>query len=106
MNAFIAFLSSGTRIVADVSRAVNDRILSVDVLCSNCTEPQWLPLEPNKSYRVAMADYLALGGSMYDFGNLPNDKVDKLGEYITQLKVLEEEHTSITCGYRKHCGLF
>lgn len=48
--------------VYNVTKPLNQRILSVSVLCRECLEPSYEPLVAIKYYRVIGQNFLADGG--------------------------------------------
>ena len=61
---WILLQSSGLKIVYDVKRELNNRIVSLDVLCRVCVYdiPRYEPVVDENYYRVVMPDFLARGG--------------------------------------------
>jgi 5'-nucleotidase len=84
---------SGLKVVFDLSREANNRVVSIDVLCRICENniPKYEPIDLEAFYRVAMPSYLAEGGDHFsmiptNFRNLiygPRD-IDALTDYITK----------------------
>lgn len=56
---------TGLKVVYNVTRPVNERVVSVHVLCQKCLEPRYEPLETDKFYRIIGQDFLANGGDGY-----------------------------------------
>ena len=52
----------GIRVTYDMARDVGERVLSVEVRCTECNIPRWVPLENEKSYRIAIPAYALNGG--------------------------------------------
>lgn len=57
---------SGLKIVYNISRPVNERVLAVDVLCRKCLSPLYEPLDLTKYYRIITQTFLAQGGFYFD----------------------------------------
>ncbi|PIK56976.1 putative 5'-nucleotidase-like [Apostichopus japonicus] len=53
---------SGMKIEYDLLRAPMERVIGVQVLCSECTVPIYEPIMEDVEYRVAMNSYMAGGG--------------------------------------------
>lgn len=53
---------SGIRVEYDVSRPVNQRVVSLAALCTWCRVPRYEPLDPGRTYMVAMPSYVVAGG--------------------------------------------
>ncbi|XP_035530589.1 snake venom 5'-nucleotidase-like [Morone saxatilis] len=53
---------SGIRVKYDVSKPVNQRVVSLSMLCTQCRVPKYEPLEPEKTYTVVMPSYMVSGG--------------------------------------------
>ena len=85
---------SGIKVVIDLSRNANDRIVDIKVLCQKCNMPKYEPLNDTKIYRVVLADYVAKGGAefpMFPDSILPDSTiigprdVDALSDYIQSI---------------------
>ena len=50
----------------DLSREVGDRVVKVLVRCSDCDIPEFVNLDNNKMYTIAMPNFIADGGDGYD----------------------------------------
>lgn len=46
----------------DISRPVNQRVVSLSVLCTKCRVPKYEPLDPEEIYTVVMPSYIVSGG--------------------------------------------
>ncbi|XP_072037104.1 snake venom 5'-nucleotidase-like [Amphiura filiformis] len=57
---------SGMWVTYDISRGPNDRVVDVQVRCTECNIPEYLPLEENKLYKMVMPSFVADGGDGYD----------------------------------------
>uniref|UniRef100_L7M9C2 Putative salivary ecto-5'-nucleotidase/apyrase n=1 Tax=Rhipicephalus pulchellus TaxID=72859 RepID=L7M9C2_RHIPC len=58
-----AFLQvSGIKVVYNLTSPPRSRVVSVDILCTNCTVPVYKPLEPCEVYKVVTTDFVARGG--------------------------------------------
>ncbi|XP_043208332.1 5'-nucleotidase-like [Amphibalanus amphitrite] len=53
---------AGIRVTYDLSRPTGSRIVSLEVLCANCTVPKLEPVVDNVLYRVAVPKFIAEGG--------------------------------------------
>ncbi|XP_037509611.1 protein 5NUC [Rhipicephalus sanguineus] len=47
----------------------NNRVISVNVLCANCSVPIYEPLKCQATYKIVTSDYVARGGDGYKFSN-------------------------------------
>lgn len=56
---------SGLKIVYNITRPVQGRVLSVHVLCQKCLQPHYEPLHTDKFYRVIAQSFLAQGGDNF-----------------------------------------
>lgn len=81
---------SGLRVVYDKSKAENNRIVSVHALCRVCDVPRYEPLDVTKTYRVAIASFLAGGGDGFNMikDNYKNPikgkrDIDALTDYVS-----------------------
>ncbi|KAJ8023878.1 5'-nucleotidase [Holothuria leucospilota] len=56
---------SGLIVSYDLTKPAGSRVLSVEVKCSNCSVPDYEPLQVNKVYKIIIPTYLAGGGDGY-----------------------------------------
>lgn len=47
------------------SEPVGQRVMSVNVLCSECLPQRYDPIDVSRSYRILVSNYLAEGGDGY-----------------------------------------
>ncbi|XP_033099228.1 snake venom 5'-nucleotidase-like [Anneissia japonica] len=81
---------SGIRVKYDMRKESGSRVVEIEVRCSNCTIPHFVPLEPEMVYPVITSSYIADGGDGFEVisqnkisqvsGNLESAM---LAEYIT-----------------------
>ncbi|KAG4079261.1 hypothetical protein HA402_006984 [Bradysia odoriphaga] len=57
------FSSSGIKIVYNISQPVGQRVVSVDLLCNECSVPKYYPLDRAKMYPIIVNSYMAGGGN-------------------------------------------
>uniref|UniRef100_A0A0B8RXZ9 Snake venom 5'-nucleotidase n=1 Tax=Philothamnus irregularis TaxID=1899461 RepID=A0A0B8RXZ9_9SAUR len=83
---------SGIKVVYDLSRKTGNRVISLNVLCTKCRVPTYVPLEMEKSYKVLLPSFLATGGDGYDMlkGDSSNHSSGDLdiaivGDYIKRM---------------------
>lgn len=84
---------SGIRVIYDMNKKPNERVQSVELLCDECTTPQYEPLKETQNYRILTTNYLLEG--LDGFTMLKNKgialsikDVDSLSEYIKQMDVV------------------
>ncbi|XP_029981819.1 5'-nucleotidase [Sphaeramia orbicularis] len=53
---------SGIHVKYDLSRPVNQRVVSLSMLCTHCRVPKYEPLDPEKTYTIVMPAYMVDGG--------------------------------------------
>ncbi|XP_013918203.1 PREDICTED: snake venom 5'-nucleotidase-like, partial [Thamnophis sirtalis] len=56
---------SGIKVVYDLSQKSGSRVISLNVLCTECRVPTYVPLEMEKTYKVLLPSFLANGGDGY-----------------------------------------
>ncbi|XP_009563080.2 5'-nucleotidase [Cuculus canorus] len=61
----------GIRVVYDISRAPGSRVVSLEVLCTACRVPAYVPLQMDEIYNVTLPSYMLDGGDGY---NMLKDK--------------------------------
>eukprot|EP00112_Aurelia_sp_Birch-Aquarium-sp1_P017214 Seg397.28 transcript_id=Seg397.28/GoldUCD/mRNA.D3Y31 product=5'-nucleotidase protein_id=Seg397.28/GoldUCD/D3Y31 len=57
---------SGLHVTYDISNAVNNRVIHVEVRCANCRIPKFEKLDKSKVYKVIVSSYMAGGGAGYE----------------------------------------
>uniref|UniRef100_A0A8B9QHH2 5'-nucleotidase n=1 Tax=Apteryx owenii TaxID=8824 RepID=A0A8B9QHH2_APTOW len=55
----------GIHVVYDLSKAPGSRVVSIEVLCTTCRVPAYVPLHMDKIYNVTLPSYLLFGGDDY-----------------------------------------
>lgn len=58
--SLISFL--GIHVVYDISRNPGDRVVKLEVLCTQCRVPSYEPLRMDKVYKVILPSFLVGGG--------------------------------------------
>ncbi|KAL7987921.1 hypothetical protein Chor_006840 [Crotalus horridus] len=83
---------SGIKVVYDLSRKPGSRVLSLNVLCTECRVPTYVPLEKEKTYKLLLPSFLAAGGDGYhmlkgDSSNHSSGNLDIsiVGDYIKRM---------------------
>lgn len=56
---------SGIRVEYDLSKPVNQRVVSLLMRCTECRVPKFEPLDPQKTYTVVMTSFMVGGGDGY-----------------------------------------
>ncbi|XP_053143200.1 5'-nucleotidase isoform X2 [Hemicordylus capensis] len=56
---------SGIQVVYDLSKSPGSRVVSINVLCTECRVPVYVPLQMEKTYKVLLPSFLAGGGDGY-----------------------------------------
>uniref|UniRef100_A0A182M997 Apyrase n=1 Tax=Anopheles culicifacies TaxID=139723 RepID=A0A182M997_9DIPT len=57
---------SGLRVIFNLTRPAFQRVQQVDVRCRVCRIPRYEPLDPNATYRIAIAAWIGSGGNGYE----------------------------------------
>ncbi|NXD67314.1 5NTD nucleotidase, partial [Eolophus roseicapillus] len=55
----------GIQVVYDLSRAPGSRVVSLEVLCTACRVPAYVPLQMDQIYNVTLPSYMLFGGDGY-----------------------------------------
>lgn len=55
----------GIRVVYDLSREPGNRAVSIEVLCTACRVPAYVPLQMDEIYNVTLPSYMLFGGDGY-----------------------------------------
>ncbi|XP_047466274.1 snake venom 5'-nucleotidase-like [Mugil cephalus] len=84
---------SGIHVEFDISKPVNQRVVSLSMLCTECRVPKYEPLDLQKTYTVVMPSYMVNGGDNYGMVKeelVQHNKGDKdisvLSDYISDMK--------------------
>lgn len=85
----------GIHVVFDVSREPWNRVVQLEVLCTECRVPVFEPLEMDKVYNMTLPSYLANGGDGFQMIRdelIKHDSGDQdisvVSEYISKMKVV------------------
>ncbi|KAL1479920.1 hypothetical protein MTO96_051478 [Rhipicephalus appendiculatus] len=89
-----AFLQvSGIKVVYNLTLPPAQRVLSVHILCTNCTVPVYKPLEDCEVYRVVTTDFVARGGDGFKKAENVTESgpldLDVLKAYVTKMSPLK-----------------
>ncbi|XP_060080242.1 snake venom 5'-nucleotidase-like [Ylistrum balloti] len=87
---------SGLRVTYDLKKEVGRRVVDVHALCSDCTIPEYLPLDDTKMYRIILSNFIVQGGDGYDVirDNAEQEHIsgdldsDVMTEYIQEISPL------------------
>ncbi|XP_061699956.1 5'-nucleotidase [Syngnathoides biaculeatus] len=84
---------AGIHVEYDLSKPVNQRVVSLSVLCTRCRVPKYEPLDMEKTYTVVMPSYLVAGGDGYTMfkkemlkHNTGDMDILVLSKYISNMK--------------------
>ncbi|XP_004673718.1 PREDICTED: 5'-nucleotidase [Condylura cristata] len=105
----------GIHVVYDLSRNPGDRVIKLDVLCTQCRVPMYKPLQMDKLYNVVLPSFLASGGDgfymirdeviKHDSGD---QDINVVSGYISKMKVVYpavEGRIKFSAGSRCHGNL-
>uniref|UniRef100_A0A8D0DVU1 Snake venom 5'-nucleotidase n=1 Tax=Salvator merianae TaxID=96440 RepID=A0A8D0DVU1_SALMN len=56
---------SGIQVIYDLSQSPGSRVVSLNILCTECRVPVYVPLQMEKTYKVLLPSFLAGGGDGY-----------------------------------------
>ncbi|XP_037510416.1 protein 5NUC [Rhipicephalus sanguineus] len=80
---------AGIRVEYNLTAPSRNRVVSVHILCTNCTVPVYKPLEQCEVYRVVTTDFVARGGDGFKKARNVTDAgpldLDVLKEYIIKI---------------------
>ena len=65
VGVFCVHTSAGFQVEIDLSKSPNNRVKSINILCTGCRVPRYEPLEDDAAYKVVMPSYLVDGGDGY-----------------------------------------
>ncbi|XP_059698498.1 5'-nucleotidase isoform X2 [Haemorhous mexicanus] len=85
--------TNGIHVVYDLSRAPGSRVVSLEVLCTACRVPAYVPLQMDGIYNVTLPSYMLFGGDGYTMlkdKNLGYSKgepdVEVVSRYLQRMK--------------------
>ncbi|XP_054262335.1 protein 5NUC-like [Macrosteles quadrilineatus] len=82
---------AGLKIVYNIQAAIGSRVVSVQVLCADCTEPEYTPLNKSSLYQVAMPDYIGNGGDGFSMlTGIPNSYIFDDVDYVVLSQYIEK----------------
>ncbi|KAI1241102.1 hypothetical protein IHE44_0009564 [Lamprotornis superbus] len=83
----------GIHVVYDLSRAPGNRVVSLEVLCTACRVPAYVPLQMDEIYNVTLPSYMLFGGDGYSMlkdKNLGYSKgepdIEVVSRYLQRMK--------------------
>ncbi|XP_062596334.1 5'-nucleotidase-like [Saccostrea cucullata] len=56
---------SGIRVKYNLNKPINQRVVDIQVICSDCNIPKYEPLDNNKMYGVILSNFILSGGDGY-----------------------------------------
>ncbi|KAI9515859.1 5'-nucleotidase [Dissostichus eleginoides] len=84
---------SGIHVQYDLSKPVNQRVVSLSMLCTECRVPKYEPVDPEKTYTVVMPSYIAGGGDGFTMikdellkHNTGDMDISVFSKYISDMK--------------------
>ncbi|XP_027459238.2 5'-nucleotidase [Zalophus californianus] len=102
----------GIQVVYDLSRKPGNRVVKLDVLCTQCQVPSYEPLQMDKTYKVVLPSFLANGGDGFQMIKdeaLRHDSGDQdisvVSGYILKMKVVYpavEGRIKFSAGSHRH----
>ncbi|XP_027710629.1 5'-nucleotidase [Vombatus ursinus] len=85
----------GIHVVYDLKQSPGHRVSSIDVLCTKCREPIYVPLQMDEVYKIVLPSFLAEGGDGFQMikdESLKHDSGDQdinvVSEYINKMRVV------------------
>ncbi|XP_022100679.1 5'-nucleotidase-like [Acanthaster planci] len=86
---------SGMIVSYDLSKPPGRRVVKAEVRCTECEVPEFVPLDPDKVYKIVLPSFLVSGGDGYsmirdnviehNYGNLDSSVVSEYIEMMTPL---------------------
>lgn len=97
MSIFFFLFLTGLIVTYNVNRPVGDRVVSVEVRCTECRVPDYEPLELDKTYRIVSTPFVATGGDGYTAiaDNLKNYQTGETLSYIQRFNTEVMVETTI-----------
>lgn len=67
---------SGIKVVYDIKRPPNSRVIRAKARCSECDVPQYNDIEKHLNYKIIIGDFLSMGGDGFSmFKDLPSESL-------------------------------
>ncbi|XP_033966962.1 5'-nucleotidase [Pseudochaenichthys georgianus] len=86
---------SGIHVQYDLSKPVNQRVVSLSMLCTECRVPKYEPVDPEKTYTVVMPSYIVGGGDGFTMikdellkHNTGDMDISVFSKYISDMKLV------------------
>ncbi|XP_075454007.1 5'-nucleotidase isoform X2 [Ascaphus truei] len=85
--------SNGIRVVFNIANKPGERVVKLEVLCTECRVPRYVPVKMDQVYKVVLPSYIATGGD--GFAVLKNESLKHdsgdldlsvVSNYISQMK--------------------
>ncbi|XP_007507929.2 5'-nucleotidase [Monodelphis domestica] len=106
----------GIHVVYDLRKQPGQRVTSLDVLCTKCRVPTYVPLQTDEVYKIVLPSFLAEGGDGFQMikeESLKHDSGDQdinvVSEYISKMQVVYpavEGRISFSSGGHLRASLF
>uniref|UniRef100_A0A0K8RI53 5'-nucleotidase n=1 Tax=Ixodes ricinus TaxID=34613 RepID=A0A0K8RI53_IXORI len=58
---------SGMRVVYDFNNTNSSEVVTLEILCANCSIPKYEPVDPNETYKIVTTSFIAGGGDGFKF---------------------------------------
>uniref|UniRef100_A0A6B0VEZ0 5'-nucleotidase n=1 Tax=Ixodes ricinus TaxID=34613 RepID=A0A6B0VEZ0_IXORI len=58
---------SGMRVVYDFKNTNSSEIVTLEILCANCSIPKYEPVDPDETYKIVTTSFIAGGGDGFKF---------------------------------------
>lgn len=52
----------GIKVLYDLDKAPGQRVVKLEVICTRCRVPRYVPLEMDQTYKIVLPSYIAMGG--------------------------------------------
>ncbi|XP_053566466.1 5'-nucleotidase [Bombina bombina] len=83
---------SGIKVIFNIAKSPGERVVSLQVMCTECRVPRYVPVEMNNTYKIVVPSYIAEGGdgfAMLKNGSLKHDSGDSdvavVSSYINKM---------------------
>ncbi|XP_037563268.1 protein 5NUC-like [Dermacentor silvarum] len=96
---------SGFRVTYDLTKPNYNRVVSISVLCSNCSVPKYEPIDCAATYGIVTADFLTRGGDGFKFassvnvsdgGPIEHEALEEFVKKMSPMKTPNEGRIKIT----------
>lgn len=85
---------AGVRVVYDVTKGENGRVISVQILCADCDKPTYNDIDFDRMYNIIVPEFLLNGGDGHYFNSSSPQRLEKID--VEVLRQYIEDHGTVS----------